>query len=115
MLEPLNIVSDVPVAGLADIGLMKLDAIAARGRRKDFIDLYFIVRHISLDELLTRSKEKYPYARHFVTRSLESLVEFEIAERESNPQMLVPMDWDRVKEFCINEAVRVGKKWFGDE
>jgi hypothetical protein len=29
--------------------------------------------------------------------------------------MLVPTDWEEVKKFCIDEAVRVGKKWFGDE
>jgi hypothetical protein len=59
LLQPTELVSGVQVAGILDIGLMKLDAIAGRGMRKDFYDLYFIVSHVSLDELFSRSTGSY--------------------------------------------------------
>ncbi|MBI4673793.1 MAG: nucleotidyl transferase AbiEii/AbiGii toxin family protein [Chloroflexi bacterium] len=111
MLDPLNRLVDVPIAGIADIGLMKLDAIADRGRRKDFVDLYFIAQRVTLEQLLSLSKEKYPYDRYFVIRSLEALVEFDVADAESDLRMLVPTDWEEVKRFFVEETVRLGKKW----
>ena len=39
LLTPTDLVSGLQVAGILDIGLMKLDAIAGRGTRKDFYDL----------------------------------------------------------------------------
>lgn len=114
LLDELQQVNDVPIAGIADIGLMKVETIADRGARKDFIDLYFIAKHMSLDKLFEASKIKYPGSRFFETRALEGLVEFDIADAQTNPQMLVPVDWEAVKQFFVSEAVRLGKKRFED-
>ena len=35
-----------------DIGAMKLAAITGRGSKKDFVDLYFLLKHYSLEELV---------------------------------------------------------------
>jgi len=42
----------IRLASIADIGLMKLDALITRGARKDFIDLFFILRLMSMDDYL---------------------------------------------------------------
>jgi len=113
LLAPTDLVSNVQVASLLDIGLMKLDAIAGRGLRKDFYDLYFIAPHISLDELFARSVSKYPHARGFVMRALTALVDFDLAEQQAQPILLAPITWDQVKAFCLAEARRLGQTWFG--
>jgi len=113
LLAPTDLVSNVQVASLLDIGLMKLDAIAGRGLRKDFYDLYFIAPHISLDELFARSVSKYPHARGFVMRALTALVDFDLAEQQAQPILLAPITWDQVKAFCLVEARRLGQTWFG--
>ena len=112
MIDTLNLLTDVPIAGIADIGLMKLVAIADRGNRKDFVDLYFIAQQISIDELFALSKRKYPYDRYFVMRSLEALTDFDGADAESDLRMLVPTAWQAVKQFFIKETIRLGEKWF---
>ncbi len=43
---------------LADIGCMKLSAITGRGTTKDYVDLYFILQHIPLKELLASCSVK---------------------------------------------------------
>lgn len=101
----------VPIAGITDIGLMKLDAIAVRANRKDFVDLYFIAQDVSLDWMLALSKTKYPYDRYFATRVVEALIEFEGADAESELNMIVPTDWGTVKRYFVEEAVRLGKEW----
>ena len=107
--------SGLQVAGILDIGLMKLDAIAGRGTRKDFYDPYFIAPQISLDELFARSGDKYPHSRDFGMRVLTALVDFEIADQQEEPTMLQPIEWERVKAFFLAEARRLGKAWFDQD
>jgi hypothetical protein len=111
LLSPTDSVSDVQVAGLFDIGLMKLDAIAGRGMRKDFYDLYFIASYLSLDELFARSAEKYPQSHGFGMRVLTALVDFDIADQQDEPSLLLPVGWDQVKTFFVVEARRLGRQW----
>lgn len=113
LLAPTALVSGVQVAGLLDIGLRKLDAIAGRGMRKDFYDLYFIASHVSLNELFARSADKYPQSRGFGMRVLTALVDFDVADQQGEPTLLLPVEWDQVKAFFVAEARRLGRKWFG--
>lgn len=92
LLDALQHVENVPLAGLVDIGLMKIETIAERGARKDFIDLYFITKHVPLDALFEASKKKHPGMGFFETQALEGLVEFAAADRQRNLKMLVPID-----------------------
>ena len=113
LLAPTDEVSGTQVASILDIGLMKLDAIAGRGMRKDFYDLYFIASHIPLDELFARSTDKYPQSRGFGMRVLTALVDFDIADPQDEPTMLLPVEWDQVKAYFLAEARRLGQKWLG--
>jgi len=113
LLDPTDTVSGVQIAGLRDIGLMKLDAIAGRGTRKDFYDLYSIAAHVSLDELFASSEQKYPHSLSFGMRVLTALVDFDIADQQDEPILLQPVPWERVKEFFVVEARRLGQSWLG--
>jgi hypothetical protein len=108
-------VNGVQIADVIDIGLMKLDAIAGRGTRKDFYDLYFIASLIPLDELFAHSPDKYPGVHSFGMRVLAALVDFGIADQQQEPHMLQPVDWDQIKAFFLAEARRLGEEWFGGD
>jgi hypothetical protein len=113
LLAPTDQVSGVQVAGVLDIGLMKLDAVAGRGTRKDFYDLFFIASHIPLDELFSRSADKYSQSRGFGMRVLTALVDFDIADSQDEPTMLFSVEWDQVKAFFTTQARQLGQNWFG--
>jgi hypothetical protein len=115
LLAPTDRVSGIQVASILDIGLMKLDAIAGRGMRKDFYDLYFIASHIPLDELFSRSTDKYPHSRGFGMRVLTALVDFDIADPQDEPIMLLPVEWGQVKAYFMAEARQLGQKWLGQD
>ena len=115
LLAPADLVSGIQVAGILDIGLMKLDAIAGRGTRKDFYDLFFIAAYVSLDEMFARSGDKYPYPRDFGMRVLTAMVDFDIADQQEEPTMLQLVEWGQVKTFFRAEARRLGRAWFGHE
>ncbi|MBL7184033.1 MAG: nucleotidyl transferase AbiEii/AbiGii toxin family protein [Anaerolineae bacterium] len=113
MLEPTDLVSGVQIAGILDIGLMKMDAVAGRGTRRDFYDLYFIALQVSLDELFAQSTNKYPYSRGFEMRVLVALVDFDAADQDEEPTLLLPAEWSEVKAFFLAEARRLGREWLG--
>jgi hypothetical protein len=88
-----------------DIALMKLAAISGRGSRKDFIDLYTILRRgLSLEQCFQWLPLKYGEGRVNIYHVLKSLTYFEDAEREPMPRMLEPFDWAECKAFFIREA-----------
>ena len=113
MLESTDLVSGFQIAGILDIGLMKMDAIAGRGMRRDFYDLYFIASRVSLDELFAQSTKKYPYSHGFEMRVLVALVDFDIADQQDEPTLLLSAEWSEVKDFFTTEARRLGKEWLG--
>jgi hypothetical protein len=100
------------LASLNDIGLMKCDALISRGSRKDFYDLFFISRYIHLDELLNLSEKKYSLFRDFPLMVLESMTLFDNADRDVQPELFDITPWDRVKQFFLEQAQQLSKKWF---
>ena len=54
---------------------MKLSAITGRASNKDYIDLYFILQHFSLSDVLEDARLKYPELE--MNLILKSLVYFE--------------------------------------
>jgi hypothetical protein len=111
LLDPTEDVEGVAVASIADIGLMKLDALISRGARKDFYDLYWIAQQIPLAELLEMGRKKYPYARDFEWLAVEGLVYFDNADRDVQPLLLEDVPWEEVKVFFRAEARRLSNMW----
>lgn len=93
------------IAGRRDIALMKLAAISGRGSRKDFIDLFTILRgDLSLEQCFQWMPDKYGRGRFNSYHILKSLTYFDDADREPMPQMLEPFDWQECKAFFVREA-----------
>ena len=80
-----------------------LRRIQSRGTRKDFVDIYFILRQYSLDNVLEWYSGKYPDANLYLV--LRSLVYFDDAEMEPMPNVLEPLDWEAVKRL-ISDSVK---------
>jgi hypothetical protein len=99
MLAPLVTPEDggLALASLDDISAMKLSAIANRGSRKDFVDLWtLLTRYRSLPEYLELFERKFTLRD--VGHVVRSLVYFDDAEREPPLRLLVEIDWDALKQ-----------------
>jgi hypothetical protein len=112
-LESTQSIENVRLATLLDIGLMKLDALIGRGSRKDFYDLYMIGHEIPFKDLLGAGKEKYPKTRDFSLMAVESMVLFDNADRDFQPELLIDLPWEQVKQYFIAQAKMLGQVWFG--
>ena len=92
---------DLRLAGLKDIAAMKLAAVTGRGTKKDFIDIYFLLKQFSLKEMLQHYKNKYADGSEFLV--LKSLTYFEDADPEQEPVMLKNISWLAVKDTVLKE------------
>ena len=90
------------LAGIKDIAAMKIAAVVGRGTKKDFIDLFFLLRQYSLQEILQLYLQKYPDGSLFI--ALKSLSYFEDAEPDPMPVMFEKVNWEDVKAR-IKQAV----------
>jgi predicted nucleotidyltransferase component of viral defense system len=93
---------DIRLARKEDISAMKLLAITKRGTKKDFIDLFFLLKEYSLKQMLNFFQEKYPKMSLFMV--IKSLDYFADAEQYSMPKMLVDVSWQEVKEKIKQEV-----------
>ena len=106
-LHPASKFLGVPVADPRDIACMKVSAIASRGTKRDFIDLYLCVQRYGLKEVLKMFDRKYAQTNYSKIHILKSLTYFDDADKDPLPHMLVPLDWPRVKQFFLTEAPRM--------
>ncbi len=95
------------LAGVEDIAAMKLAAITNRGTKKDFIDLFFLLKTYSLSQMLDMYLKKYSGSQLFTV--LKSLVYFVDAESDPMPNMLQTVTWEEVKAkiiVSVNDFIR---------
>lgn len=98
LLEPLVPWPDhgCALASKADLACMKLTAVAARGSRKDFADVYALGRTgLGLSRMLELYQAKFE--TRDVIHVLASLCYFDDAEAEAMPEMLWPVSWSEIK------------------
>ena len=72
---------------------------------KDFVDIYFLLQHYSLSEILGFYQEKYP--EHSMFRALMSLSYFDDAEKQMMPKMFASVSWDEMKAYIIKEVEKI--------
>jgi hypothetical protein len=85
-----------PLAALEDIACMKLSAVAQRGSRKDFIDIYALGQSgLTLEEMLDWYQRKYGVKD--IAHVLYGLAYFDDAEREKAPYLVWKLEWEDVK------------------
>ena len=107
VLFPTNPFLEVAVADPRDIACMKVSAVAGRGTKRDFVDLYLCAKQYGLKEILRLFDQKFAQTHYSRIHILKSLTFFSDAEKDPMPHMLVPLDWDTVKQFFLLESPRL--------
>ncbi|MFA5961198.1 MAG: nucleotidyl transferase AbiEii/AbiGii toxin family protein [Parcubacteria group bacterium] len=106
-LFPFIAFEDAKLADERDIAAMKVDAISSRGSKKDFIDLYFLLKKYSLEEIIGFFEKRYANIHYNKMHILKSLVYFEDAQNEASPVMLQRADWEEIKKVIQKEVNRL--------
>ena len=103
---PLVKTQDFDLLSLEDIAAMKLEAIIQRGIKRDFVDIYFLLRLFGLRKLFHFAEEKYGKAFNLY-QALLALLYFQDAEAEREQKryrLIQQVAWDDVKKEIIKQA-----------
>ncbi|MDO8571371.1 MAG: nucleotidyl transferase AbiEii/AbiGii toxin family protein, partial [bacterium] len=80
-LKPQHRIGHVSLLDPADVAVMKVIAISQRGKKRDFLDLYWYCKHQeSLGDVVWRVYRQYPNTDHNIHHIIKSLTYFDEAE-----------------------------------
>ena len=95
-----------------DIAVMKIIAVSQRGRKRDFVDLYwYLKKYESLGEVLLRLPRQYPTVAHDYHHILKSLMYFGDAEEDPMPKLFFNVTWKEIKTYFQREVPRTTKEF----
>jgi len=96
LLKDIETKNEIRLFSFEDTIAAKLNAVLGRGSKKDFYDIYEILKKHSLSTILDHFKKKFNQENVFPL--LKSLNYFEDAENEPNPLSLKNISWEEVKK-----------------
>lgn len=107
LLKPLLNFDIIKLASLEDILCMKVNAIIQRGARRDFIDVYFIMKELKLkaDDVIELFEKKFGKHNRLVVK--KALTYFKDTEKEPDIKLIKNVKWENVKKFFIKEFGRI--------
>ena len=105
LVEPLLTEEGIARAHPLDIAAMKLNAISGNGTRvKDYYDMYVLLEHFSLDDMLRAYEVKYPNSGAQI--AAKSVAYFDDIDFDYEPALMVdPIDFGLVRAR-LTDAVR---------
>ena len=99
--EP-KVMDTIRMAAVEDVAAMKLNAIAGRGSKKDFIDIELILKEFNLQQIVDFYKLKYQQESEFM--ALKSMLYFADADLEVEPEMFSDFNWTNSKQFIKQQV-----------
>lgn len=98
--EELVVAEGIRMAGVIDIGLMKLICLHSRNTKKDIIDLFFIDREVlPLEKLLTIFEDHFPEESFNQYSSAKELLNPDRLEEQPLPKMVREVDWEEAYQL----------------
>lgn len=112
LIEKFNTYLDINIAHPHDIAAMKINAVMDRGTKRDFVDLYELVKQkISIEMMFKYYDQKYGAWANNRYSIIKALGYFDDAEAGEMPKMIKKVSWEEVKEFFAKESMRLAKNY----
>ena len=112
MIEKVTKFSEINIAHPHDIAAMKLVAITDRGTKRDFIDIYELVKQgIDIETMFGFYEKKYHKFEENRFSLIKALGYFDEADSGAMPRMIKNISWEEVKKFLASESFRLAKKY----
>lgn len=107
LIRPLVSYETVKLTSIEDIIAMKIEAIITRGKKRDFVDMYFAMRRYGIKKVLGFFKEKYPEVFNEYN-CVTALTYFEDAEKKEQGRKRIyiysGVTWPAIKKYIIEEV-----------
>jgi predicted nucleotidyltransferase component of viral defense system len=103
-IKPCETIGKIRFYSNADIAAMKIQAILGRAKKKDFWDLFELLKHYPLQQIMDWHKQKYP-SQMLAISIPHAITYFIDAEESETPVSFKNQTWPLVKKG-IQKAVR---------
>lgn len=107
MLRPFIPYLGVNLASPEDIAAMKIETIIGRGSKRDFVDIYYLMKKYGLKQLLNFTQKKYPEAFN-EQNCLSALIYFKDAEAPQKDRkrlyLYETIKWAEIKRYIEKEV-----------
>lgn len=98
--QDIRIIEGIRMASIQDIACMKIDAIMGRGKKKDFCDLYFLLRKHNLIDIMTWYQQMFQHSTLF--HVYKSLTWFDDANLDGELEVFdKKYSWESAKKVII--------------
>ncbi len=98
--QKIQVVEGIRLTSIKDIACMKIDAIMGRGRKKDFCDLYFLLRQFKLNEIMIWYQQMFQHSTLF--HVYKSLTWFDDANLDGELEVYdKKYSWEKAKTVII--------------
>ena len=98
LVAPIETLEGIRISSTEDIAAMKTNAILGSASKKDFWDIYELLHHYSLAEIIGFHIKKYPNQMLLISIP-QALCYFEEAEESESPISLKNQTWNMVKDL----------------
>ena len=95
-IRPIHKIEGIRFASNEDIAAMKFASITGRGKKKDFYDLFFLLKEFTFKKMFDFYDQKYPDGNRFLV--MRSITYFEDAEADQDPFVFEDLSWSEVKK-----------------
>ena len=99
LIKKTKIYKNIRVAELEDLASMKLEAIVNRGTKRDFIDIYYLIKKFGLKKVFAFYNRKHGNLGERELLLKKALIYFSETESDEMPDMLIATDWNEVKKY----------------
>jgi len=94
----------IQLAKMEDLAPMKLKAIIKRGRKRDFVDLFYLLQHFTVNELISLYQERT--GQEEIMHVITSMTYFEDAEKDEMPYLFdKKITWKAIKKKIIEKLL----------
>ena len=101
---------NIRILPVEDIAVMKIIAISQRGRKRDFVDLYWYCKnHETLETIFGRIPKQYPQEHNF-PHFIKSLTYFADAEEDAMPKNFFSANWEEIRNYFRKEVPAVSRR-----
>lgn len=105
LIKKAKIIKNVSVASMEDVSAMKLIAVSRRPVKRDYIDIFYLLKTFSLEEIFSFTQKKYPKVNLYF--SLRALTYFEDVENGVKREIKIldkDFSWEKAKKKIFEEV-----------
>lgn len=111
LIRPLLSIESIKMTSSEDIAAMKIIAITQRATKRDYIDLYYLIKKFGLGKIFSFTLGKYP--KFNIYMALRALEYFEDIEPDIRKLRVFDrkFSWNEARKFLQKEAISFQKKY----